>query len=114
MSKGTNFDFRLKPCPFCGELIRILTRDLSDQFYVECETCQAMGPTGGEMNSAVIQWNSRAESENKTRDCLRCGRQLLLEKEAGYRMCCTCRKVAEGTNLNFAQFEGAMTRKAVR
>lgn len=91
-----NFQHRLKQCPFCGEFVRIIMHDLEDQCYVECETCQAMGPTGGDIDSAKFQWNSRAGLDNRDRNCLRCGRQLLQEREPGYRMCVTCRKISSG------------------
>lgn len=99
-----NFSNFLFPCPFCGEKIKIGLHSFHRHSYVECETCESMGPTGVDRDSAAFQWNSRAEADNRERRCLRCGRQLLLEKEPGYRMCVTCRRVASETSLTPGDF----------
>lgn len=96
---SANFTHRLKHCPFCGEYVRVLVHDLQDQCYVECETCQSMGPTGGNVDSCVYQWNCRVADDNRERKCLKCNKALLQEREAGYRMCGVCRRSADSSML---------------
>jgi Lar family restriction alleviation protein len=52
----------LKPCPFCGERDQkvFLGIPKTKDWFVQCQTCQTTGPTGGDRESAVFQWNERA------------------------------------------------------
>lgn len=92
-------DGRLKPCPFCGER-ELRACHFPDEVYFQCETCTSTGPNGADLESAVIQWNTRwqatvdieirgpdiaramaaakeqAYPAPKTKPCPTCGRQI--------------------------------------
>jgi hypothetical protein len=49
----------LKPCPFCGEVVRIGVYDIGNDFTVECSNCRGIGPKGKSIEQAKILWNRR-------------------------------------------------------
>lgn len=55
----------LKPCPFCGSkeiTVKVIPNEYEgDLACVKCETCFATGPESFEDNSAIIDWNDRAD-----------------------------------------------------
>lgn len=106
---AANFRHRLKHCPFCGEFVRILVHDLDDQCYVECETCRALGPTGGDLESAVFQWNYRSK-EAVSKKCIRCGKNVPIDEEMDYRMCVGCRHTA-ANQLQASDFGSGVVEK---
>lgn len=48
----------LKPCPFCGSLIVLLTGDTAPA--VTCFSCGAIGPDDSDKEGAAEAWNQRA------------------------------------------------------
>lgn len=59
----------LKPCPFCKSidgphLYTVTDGDGNDmEAYVQCEDCDAQGPTRMEAHDAVSNWNTRPEPD---------------------------------------------------
>jgi len=58
---------RLKPCPFCGNIIMSITTSWFKHGYtgyVHCETCKVSGPVKKTQKAAVRTWNKRV-SDNE-------------------------------------------------
>ena len=54
------------PCPFCGgKELYFLHAPGTLRFSIDCDTCDAIGPTGEEngKDSAIKAWHTRAEKE---------------------------------------------------
>lgn len=51
---------KLEPCPFCGSKNVV---DVGD--YVECMSCDAMGPDGNEETDGVTAWNTRTPAKHE-------------------------------------------------
>ena len=50
----------LKPCPFCGGR-KLSVHGWSNQYWVECYSCETEGPSGETQDEAIESWNRRAE-----------------------------------------------------
>ena len=51
-------DCKLKPCPFCGEKVKIM--HVADDYIGWCRKCRSMGPVGKTEEEAARLWNRRA------------------------------------------------------
>lgn len=58
---------QLRHCPFCGEQRNLSEVNVSDFrwpkgiFYVQCQHCNARGPSNGKEEAARAAWNNREE-----------------------------------------------------
>ena len=112
--KGNDFYGKLSECPFCGETIldsnditkwnvRFLAGDYNalPEYFVQCPRCDARGPRGKGMRSAVYLWNRRgpqatcgsceywggSEGNNVCLYDMRMEKFYDREKPGGYVMC---------------------------
>lgn len=49
----------LKPCPFCGETLKLAGHEYPDDCYIACKVCMCAGPTAPDLLGAANQWNIR-------------------------------------------------------
>ena len=56
---------RLRPCPFCGEVMKLQSFGSTEDVYVQCQTCSTTGPNGVDLECAVLQWNKRDAIESE-------------------------------------------------
>lgn len=64
-ASGTRAEIGVDGCPFCGgEAIILSTFDRHDveNFYGNCETCDAFGPSGRNKADAIAKWNRRSST----------------------------------------------------
>lgn len=54
-----NVDIDADPCPFCGRLDAFVRQNARQVRYVVCRACEAEGPVGGTVETAVFLWNTR-------------------------------------------------------
>ena len=52
----------LKPCPFCGGEDFQMVSVYGGEYYVDCLTCTACGPSGETEEEAIEAWNRRAKN----------------------------------------------------
>jgi Lar family restriction alleviation protein len=60
----------IDPCPFCGgeaSIVSTFDRDDVQQFYGNCETCDAYGPSGLTESEGVDKWNRRVSDAGEQR-----------------------------------------------
>ena len=56
----------LKPCPFCGEVEKLIIfptegeRDMFTHTWVLCQNCEAEGPCKKRESEGIEAWNRRA------------------------------------------------------
>jgi len=51
----------IKPCPFCGERMKLVGHEFPDDCYISCKVCMASGPSAPDLLGAANQWNIREE-----------------------------------------------------
>src|ERR1044072_7447676 len=69
MSEGNTTQWRAKPCPFCGVTDIHPNRDTPDWVGMQCGNCGAIGPQGGNVGQASLEWNRRmGDAPTKTED----------------------------------------------
>lgn len=53
----------LKSCPFCGGEDLQVINVYGEDYYVDCLTCTACGPSGDTYEEAIEAWNRRTKVE---------------------------------------------------